>query len=109
MSAGIIGVFVFQYSEKIWRLPAEITESLSVALSVVEKEVSEAMESEESLDASGEDRVVLLDILGGSAVTVELSSNTVLGGENVRESKLFMVILEVFDMVCIGSYWKSRG
>ena len=102
-------MLVFQYSEKIWRLPTETTESLSVALSVVEKEVNEAMESEESLDARGEDRVAVLDILGGCAVTVELSSQTVLGRENVRESKLSMVILEVFDMVCIGSYWKSRG
>lgn len=84
-------MLVFQYSEKIWRLPAETTESVS-------EEAHEDMESSEPLDARLIGLGIVLGIVGGFAVdtaSIDPSSTTVLIGEKVGERKWFMVILEV--------------
>ena len=58
-------MFVFQYSEKIWRLPRENPESLSV-VSVDEMEAHDVIDSEDSLrqetkgDDDGDDDAVVV-------------------------------------------------
>jgi len=79
MPFGIAGVLVFRYSEKIWRLPAETTESVS-------EEAHEDMESSDPLEARPIGRGLVLGIVEGFAVgaaSVDPSSTTVLIGEKV--------------------------